>query len=38
MTVMKAKKKINTMRGNEGKCTRRLEKTEQENSQNHSTR
>jgi len=38
MTVMKAKKKINTIRGNEGISTRRLEKTEQENSQNHSAR
>jgi len=38
MTLMKAKKKINTMKGNEGISTRRLEKTEQENSQNHSPR
>jgi hypothetical protein len=37
MTVIKAKKKINAMRGNEGKCTR-VEKTEQGNSQNHSAR
>jgi hypothetical protein len=28
MTVMKAKKKINAMGGNEGKYTRRVEKTE----------
>jgi len=38
MTVMKAKKKINAMRRNGRKCARRVEKTEQENSQNHSTR
>jgi hypothetical protein len=35
---MKAKKKINAMRGNEGKCTRRVEKREQEISQKHSAR
>jgi hypothetical protein len=32
MTLTKTKKKINAMRGNAGKCTRRVEKTEKENS------
>jgi len=38
MTVMKAKKKINAMRGNEGRYTKRVEKTEKGNSHNHSAR